>query len=122
MAGGDCMAQLGGWARYEVSNWHREQRAGLRWLIRGAENRCRASLLGLWRIGVGDSRKDCAPDSVELRIPRSRLACATSGPRLEQVDWLDPHVRMTRRLAAESVARLCTVTSGLHAARWFGLD
>src|SRR5690606_13776752 len=43
------------------------------------------------------------------------------GPRLEQLDWLDPYARVTRRLA-ESVARLCAVTSIVQVARWFGLD
>lgn len=58
---------------------------------------------------------------MELRVPRLRLACATCGPRLELLTWLDPHARVTRRLA-ESVSRLCAVTSLLHAARWFGLN
>jgi transposase len=58
---------------------------------------------------------------VELRVPRLRLACPACGPRLQRLAWLDPHCRVTRRLA-ESVARLCAVTSVLHAARWYGID
>lgn len=57
----------------------------------------------------------------ELRVERLRLACPRCGPRLERLEWLDPHARVTRRLAA-SVARLCAVTSVLHAARWHGID
>ena len=60
-------------------------------------------------------------DPVELQVPRLRLACPGCGPRLEHLDWLDPHARVTRRMA-ESVARLCAMTSLRHAARWFGLD
>ncbi|GAA3927017.1 helix-turn-helix domain-containing protein [Luteimonas lutimaris] len=60
-------------------------------------------------------------DPVELEVERLRLVCPRCGPRLEQLDWLDPHARVTRRLA-ESVARLCAVTSILQVARWFGLD
>lgn len=60
-------------------------------------------------------------DPVELHVPRLRLACPCCGPRLERLDWLDPHARVTRRLA-RSVARFCTVASVRHAARWHGLD
>src|SRR5690606_3132704 len=60
-------------------------------------------------------------DLVELEVERLRLACPRCGPRLEQLDWLDPHARVTRRLA-DSVARLCAVTTVLHAARWHGID
>src|SRR5690606_30121598 len=60
-------------------------------------------------------------DPVELLVPRLRLACGGCGPRLERLDWLDPHARVTRRLA-ENVARLCAVTSIRQAARWYGLD
>ena len=60
-------------------------------------------------------------DLVELHVPRLRLACPDCGPRLEALDWLDPHCRVTRRLA-DSVARLCAVTSVLHAARWHGIN
>lgn len=60
-------------------------------------------------------------DPVELRVPRLRLACPRCGPRLEHLDWLEPHARVTRRLA-RSVARFCTVASVRHAAGWHGLD
>jgi transposase len=43
-------------------------------------------------------------DSVELHVPRLRLACSACGPRLD------------------SVARLCAVTSVCHAARWHGVE
>ena len=131
MAEGDCMAQLGGWVGYGVSNWRHEQRAGRRWLILElvpqADVVRRCSGCGEPASAIHDRSvrriRDLPvfEDAVELRVPRLRLACATCGPRLECLDWLDPHARVTRRLA-ENVARLCAVTSLLHAARWFGLN
>jgi len=116
---------------YEVSVWRHEQRGERRWLIlelvpkAGVGRRCSgcgASVVAIHDRTVRRIRNlPVFEDAVELRVPRLRLACATCGPRLEQLDWLDPHARVTRRLA-QSVARLCTVTSLLHAARWFGLD
>lgn len=125
------MARLGGWAGYGVSGWRHEQRDGRRWLIldlvphEDAVRLC--SGCGEPASAVHDRSErrirdlPVFEDPVELRVPRLRLACATCGPRLEQLAWLDPHARVTRRLA-ESVARLCAVTSLLHAARWFGLN
>ena len=55
-----------------------------------------------------------------LSVPRRRVACPTCGPRLERLDWLDPHARLTRRLA-RSVARLCRVLPVKQVAAWFGL-
>lgn len=130
MADGDCMAQLGGWVGYGVSNWRHEQRGDRRWLIVELEPQAdavrRCSGCGGRASAIHDRTvrriRDLPvfDDSVELQVPRLRLACTRCGPRLEQLDWLDPHARVTRRLA-ESVARLCAVTSILQAARWFGL-
>ncbi|HET7414661.1 MAG TPA: ISL3 family transposase [Arthrobacter sp.] len=131
MADGDCMAQLGGWVGYGVSGWCHEQRGGRRWLIvelQPQEEAVRVcSGCGDRAAAIHDRSlrriRDLPlfEDPVELRIPRLRLACMNCGPRLEHLEWLDPHARVTRRLA-ESVARLCAVTSILQAARWFGLD
>lgn len=131
MAEGDCMSQLGGWVGYGVANWRHEQRGGRRWLVVELE-----ALAGVRRAcsgcgAAGSSVHDSSlrrirdlpvfEDPVELLVPRLRLACGRCGPRLERLDWLDPHARVTRRLA-ENVARLCAVTSILQAARWYGLD
>ena len=125
------MAQLGGWVGYGVERWRHEDRSGRRWLVialeplPGIPRRC--SGCGATTEAVHDRRQRRIRDlpvfeaAVELQVPRLRLACPTCGPRLEHLDWLDPHARVTRRLA-ESVARLCAVTSLLHAARWFGLN
>lgn len=55
-----------------------------------------------------------------LSVPRRRVACPRCGPRLERLEWLDRHARMTRRLA-DSVVRLCQVLSIKHTADFFGL-
>lgn len=131
MADGDCIAQLGGWAGYRVSNWRHEARGARRWLVLdlapdGSHERICSGCDGpvaaihdrtLRR--VRDLPVFEAP--VELRVVRLRLACPRCGPRLEKLDWLAPHSRVTRRLA-QSVARFCTVASVRHAARWHGLD
>lgn len=39
---------------------------------------------------------------------RARVACPSCGPKLEELDWLEPFARVTKRLA-QSVARLCKV-------------
>lgn len=125
------MAQLGGWVGYEVSRWRHEQRGQQRWLVveliplDGVVRCCSGCGAPVATIHDRSVRRirdlPVFNDAVELWVPRLRLACAACGPRLERLDWLDPHVRVTRRLA-ENVARLCTVTSILHAARWFGLN
>jgi transposase len=125
------MSQLGGWEGYRVAAWRHEQRGASRWLV--------LELVPAWSqdhhcSGCGEAvvaahdrtirRIRDLPvfdDPVELRVERLRLACPRCGPRLEYLDWLDPHARVTKRLA-ESVARLCAVTSIRSAARWFGLD
>ena len=125
------MAQLGGWDGYRVESLRHEQRGDLRWLIvelvplDGVARYCSgcgASVAAVHDRSVRRIRDlPVFEHSVELRVPRLRLACAACGPRLQRLAWLDPHCRVTRRLA-ESVARLCTVTSVLHAARWYGID
>jgi transposase len=125
------MTRLGGWAGYEVSGWRHEQRGERRWLVmelaplEGVVRRC--SGCGATSSAVHDRTvrriRDLPvfDDPVELEVPRLRLACGTCGPRLERLDWLDSHARVTGRMA-QSVARLCATTSLRHAARWFGLD
>lgn len=57
---------------------------------------------------------------VELVFPRLRVLCASCGPKLERLDWLEPYARVTTRLAA-SVARMCKVMSIRHVAAYYGL-
>ena len=56
-----------------------------------------------------------------LLVHRVRVACATCGPKLERLSWLEPYARVTTRLG-QSVARLCRVLSIKHAADYFHLD
>lgn len=58
---------------------------------------------------------------VELEVPRLRASCPRCGPRLELLGWLEPHARVTRRLA-ESVVRLCARISVRQVAGYYGLD
>lgn len=131
MADGDCIAQLGGWAGYRVSSWRHERRDTRRWLVLELSpdpehDRC-CSGCGEPVTAVHDRTtrriRDLPmfDDPVELRVGRLRLSCPRCGPRLQQLDWLEPHARVTRRLA-QSVARFCSVASVRHAARWHGLD
>lgn len=131
MAEGHCISQLGGWEGYRVSGWRHEQRGDRRWLLIELQPESeRARFCGGCGEGVEAIHdrtlrriRDLPvfEDPVELEVERLRLACPRCGPRLEQLEWLDPHARVTRRLA-QSVARLCAATSVLHAARWHGID
>ena len=125
------MSRLGGWTGYRVGKWRHELRREQRWLVieleptPGAQRQCAgcgqavASIHDWTMRRIRELPVFGAP--VELHVPRLRLACPACGPRQEQLDWLDPHARVTRRLA-DSVARLCAVTSVRHAARWHGID
>lgn len=116
---------------YRASSWHHELRGAHRWVVielipdRGHDRRCSGcgEIVGAIHDRSVRRIRDLPlfEDRVELRLPRLRLACPRCGPRLEQVAWLDPHARVTRRLA-QSVARFCMVASVRHAARWHGLD
>ena len=131
MADGDCISQLGGWVGCRVSNWRHERRGGCRWLVLelvsapDQVHRCSGCGDAVAAIHDRSVRRirdlPLFEDPVELLLERLRLACPRCGPRLEHLDWLEPHARGTHRLA-ESVARLCAATSIRSAARWFGLD
>lgn len=131
MADGDCIGQLGGWAGYRVEDWRHAWRDGRRWVVvkltpaPGHERRCSGCGEAVGAIHDRTVRRirdlPVFEDPVELELERLRLACPGCGPRLEQLDWLDPHARVTRRLA-DSVARLCAATSVQQAARWHGID
>lgn len=55
-----------------------------------------------------------------LVVSRARVACPRCGPRLEALEWLEPHARVTNRLA-ENVARMCKVMPIKRVAEYFGL-
>src|SRR3546814_11644311 len=125
------MAQLGGWAGYGVEDGRNERRGERRWVVLELTpapdhvRRCSGRDEVVAAIHDRTIRRirdlPVFEDPVELEVERLRLACPRCGQRLEQLDWLDPHARVTRRLAG-SVARLCAATSVLHAARWHAID
>lgn len=126
----ECIARLGGWEGYEVLGMGEERRGEQRWFVIRLEPRAQQ-----WRCCSGCGRRvhavhDCEERRirdlpifevpVELVVPRLRMVCASCGPRLEQLGWLEPYARVTRRLAA-SVARLCKVMTIRHVAMFYGL-
>jgi transposase len=126
-----CISRLGGWEGYEVVEDSCEVRGDRSWCvlrlepIRGYRRAC--SGCGSATTAIHDLEQRRVRDlpvfehTVELIVPRVRVACTHCGPKLERLGWLDPYARVTRRLA-DSVARLCKVASILHVARYFGLD
>ena len=131
MAQEQCIARLGGWEGYEVEADRDEERGGQRWCVIhlrpvAGRGRC-CSGCGRSVPAIHDLEERRIRDlpvfesPVELLVPRVRVACPSCGPKLEQLTWLDPYARITRRLG-ESVARLCKVATIRHVARWYGLD
>lgn len=131
MAKGECIARLGGWEGYVVEESREEERVGQRWCVIRLRPKARAarycSGCGRKVRAIHDSDERRIRDlpifdaPVELIVPRLRVACAHCGPKLEQLDWLEPYARVTRRLAA-SVARLCQVMSIRHVAGFYRLS
>ena len=131
MALHESMSRLGGWEGYEVVEDWDEVRGQQRWCvirlrpIRGRQRCC--SGCGQSTRLIHDVQQRRVRDlpvfeySIELIVPRVRVACLSCGPKLERLPWLAPYARVTARLA-ESVARLCRVASILHVAQFFGLD
>ncbi|MBA4341286.1 MAG: ISL3 family transposase [Methylibium sp.] len=131
MAHDHLISRLGGWVGYDVvEDWH-ESRSGQSWWVLRLQSRPgrlhRCSQCGRMSRSVHDQYERRVRDlpilehRIELILARVRVACPQCGPKLEQLNWLDPYARVTRRLG-ESVARLCRVTSIRHVAGFFGLD
>ncbi|RTQ80985.1 ISL3 family transposase [Stenotrophomonas maltophilia] len=131
MAKLDCMPLLGCWAGYRLDGWRREARGGATWLVLSllpdSRRRRRCSGCGKWVVAIHDQTLRRVRDlpvfdePVELEVQRQRLACPRCGPKLEHLDWLERHARVTQRLA-QSVARMCA-TASIHAtAKWHGLN
>lgn len=131
MAPGHPISRLGGWEGYEVDSCILEQRSGRSWCVvrlalQADRRRCCSGCLR-WCEQIHDVEPRRIRDlpifehRVEVIVPRVRVACLHCGPKVELLRWLEPYVRVTRRLA-DSVAQLCTVASILHVSRHFELD
>jgi len=130
VAATDIIARLGGWVGYELEGVEEDWRGQQRWCrvrlspIQGVRRRC--SHCGGEANSIHDTELRRVRDlpifevPVELLVPRLRVLCPRCGPRLEQLDWLEPYARVTTRLGA-SVARLCKLMSLQHVARYYGL-
>lgn len=59
-------------------------------------------------------------DPVWLQVPLRRVRCVSCGARVERVNWLDRHARMTRRLA-DFVALWCEKLAVAHVCKLSGL-
>jgi transposase len=125
------MSRLGGWEGYVVREEWMERRDGqsccvIRLVPLRGRPRC-CSGCGEFTAAIHDAGERRIRDlpvfehSVELIVPRLRVACPRCGPKLERLTWLAPYARVTQRLA-ESVGRLCEVMAIRHVARYFGLD
>lgn len=129
MPDGDATSWLGGWEGYRVETIQRraDERREI-WIFLG-----RAPCATMICDGCGqavDRVHDIETRIVRdlpildaatwLSVPRRRVLCPCCGPRLERLDWLARHARVTRRLA-ESVARLCRVLPVKQVATFFGL-
>jgi transposase len=125
------ISRLGSWEGYEVREERIEIRAGHTWCVirlspRREQLRC-CSGCGRYTAKIHELEDRYVRDlpifehRVELIVPRVRVQCPGCGAKLEQLSWLEPYARVTRRLA-DSVSRLCRVASILHVAQFFGLN
>ena len=131
MAARDSMGQLWGWEGYEVENCWQEYRGAQRWQVIRLKldgrrlRRCSGCGRSCTQVhDVSERRVRDLPvfeARVELLVPRVRLQCEGCGAKLESLAWLEPHTRVTSRMA-ESVSRLCAVMSVRHVAQFYGLS
>ena len=129
----ELIARLGGWKGCRVGTVERFE-AG----VKGPRAEVWIDLLG-----AGDQPRKCSgcghfvsrlhdwsPREVRdlpifdadtvLMLWRARVACPRCGPKLEELDWLEPYARVTKRLA-ESVGRLCKIMPIKQVAGHYGL-
>jgi len=133
MASAKLIEVLGGWEGYSVGTVGR-MRTGSEadedvlielHPIRGHPRRCGGCGQSVTAIHDSEERwvRDLPILDAEtwLLVHRVRVECPACGPKLEDLSWLAPYARLTRRLE-DSVARLCQVLPVLHVAQWFELD
>ena len=127
------LTKLGGWTGYRVVDL--EYRAGAGWMGRGkllvrlepSRKSMTCSRCGARSQSVHDTTLRRIRDlpildwDVVLIVPRRRLWCRhCGGPRLEELDWLSPHRRVTRRLE-EAIGRLSQVMPLKQVAAFYGV-
>lgn len=127
------LTELGGWTGYRVAEL--EYRPGEGWMGRGkllirlepCGKTMRCSRCGAKSRAVHDTTVRRIRDlpildwDVVLLVPRRRLWCEhCGGPRLEALDWLLPHRRVTRRLE-EAIGRLSRMMPLKQVAAFYGV-
>ena len=127
------LAKLGGWTGYRVADL--EYRPGEGWMGRGkllirlepSRKGMRCSSCGARSQSVHDTTLRRVRDlpildwDVVLIVPRRRLWCEhCGGPHLEELEWLSPHRRVTRRLE-EAIGRLSQVMPLKQVAAFYGV-
>ena len=127
------LGKLGGWTGYRVAEV--DYRPGEGWSGRGkvvirlepTRKWMRCSRCGSRSQSVHDTTSRRVRDlplfdwDVVLIVPRRRLWCEhCGGPHLEELDWLSPHRRVTRRLE-DAVSRLCGAMPLSQVAQFYGL-
>ncbi len=132
MTSDDVIEALGGWEGYSVEKIEVDQEEDEKaqvWIeltpLPGIGRRCS----GCGR--MVESVHDVTPRWVRelpilgaetwLWLERVRVACPECGPKLEELEWLAPYSRMTRRMA-ENVVRLCRVLPIKHVAEYLNLS
>ena len=127
------LSKLGGWTGYRVVDL--EYLPGEGWMGRGkllirlepSRKSMRCSHCGARSQSVHDTTLRRVRDlpildwDVVLIVPRRRLWCEQcGGPHLEELDWLSPHRRVTRRLE-EAIGRLSQVMPLKQVAAFYGV-
>jgi len=130
-----CIDVLGGWEGYGLGTVGRVEGEEVEnagepevWieLVPSPEHAHRCSGCGKSGLPIHDLNERWVRDlpilgmTTWLLVQRVRVACSDCGPKLEDLNWLSPYSRVTKRLA-ESVARLCKVLPIKHVAEYFGL-
>ena len=127
------LTELGGWRGYRVADL--ECRAGEGWMGRGKlvirleprSKTMRCSRCGKKSQSVHETTIRRIRDlpildwDVVLIVPRRRLWCEhCNGPHLEELDWLSPHRRVTKRLEA-AIGRLARVMPLKQVGAFYGV-
>lgn len=126
----DVIEALGGWEGYTIDSisTSREEGKAYVWIdltpLPGVARRCSGCGRMVSKIHDVTFRwvRDLAILAAEtwLWLGRVRVACPHCGPKLEELGWLAPYSRLTRRMA-ENVVRLCRMLPIKHVAEYLHL-